>query len=188
MPKTSHVRLKIHNHNSLFPHTTVKYMFHSAKYFFRDIVTYFASWRTGAKTLESMKTSHLSQAFVVLIVVSMKSTIFWDATPCSSIDVHRRFGGTPCLHLQGERVCQASGDPCIEKWIQTLLPHSPITPLRQLLLSLLIGFPLGFFIGLHQNVLFYVWLILFAYCLAYSSTLQLEPVRSSETPVNLLPN
>jgi hypothetical protein len=27
----------------------------------------------------------------------MKSTIFWDITPCSSLKVNRRFGGTYCL-------------------------------------------------------------------------------------------
>jgi hypothetical protein len=31
----------------------------------------------------------------------VKSTIFWDITPCSSLKVNRRFGGTYHLHLQG---------------------------------------------------------------------------------------
>jgi hypothetical protein len=26
-----------------------------------------------------------------------QSTIFWDKTPCSLLDVYRRFGGTHCL-------------------------------------------------------------------------------------------
>jgi hypothetical protein len=31
-------------------------------------------------------------------------TIFWDLTPCSPVDVHRRFGGTFCFHC-----CQILG-------------------------------------------------------------------------------
>jgi hypothetical protein len=39
--------------------------------------------------------------FDVLTAVVMKSTIFWDITPCSLLSVNRRFGGTYSLHLQG---------------------------------------------------------------------------------------
>jgi hypothetical protein len=39
----------------------------------------------------------------VLTAVIMKRTIFWDITPCSPLSVHRRFGGTCRLHLQGRR-------------------------------------------------------------------------------------
>jgi hypothetical protein len=39
--------------------------------------------------------------FEVLTGVVMKSTIFWDITPCSPLKVNRRFGGTCRLHLQG---------------------------------------------------------------------------------------
>jgi hypothetical protein len=35
-----------------------------------------------------------------------KRTIFWDVTPFSPVDVHRSFGGTCCLHLQGSKVSQ----------------------------------------------------------------------------------
>jgi hypothetical protein len=41
----------------------------------------------------------------VLTAVTMNSTIFWDATLCSLIEVHRRFGGTYGLHLQ-TRLCR----------------------------------------------------------------------------------
>jgi hypothetical protein len=30
----------------------------------------------------------------------LKITIFWDITPCNSLKVNRRFGGTYRLHLQ----------------------------------------------------------------------------------------
>jgi hypothetical protein len=36
----------------------------------------------------------------------MKNTAFWNVTPCSPIDVHRRFEGIYCLYLQGKRVSQ----------------------------------------------------------------------------------
>jgi hypothetical protein len=36
-----------------------------------------------------------------------RSAIFWDVRPCI-LAVHRRFGGSYCIHLQGPRVSQAS--------------------------------------------------------------------------------
>jgi hypothetical protein len=35
----------------------------------------------------------------VLTAVVLKSTIFWDITPCSPLKVNRRFGGIYCLNL-----------------------------------------------------------------------------------------
>jgi hypothetical protein len=35
-------------------------------------------------------------------------TVFWDVTPCSTVQVYWRFGGTYCLHLQRRRVSQPS--------------------------------------------------------------------------------
>jgi hypothetical protein len=34
----------------------------------------------------------------------MKSSVFWNVTPCSSVAVHRSFGGTYCLRLQGREI------------------------------------------------------------------------------------
>jgi hypothetical protein len=34
-------------------------------------------------------------------------TIIWDVTPCSPLNVNRRFGGTYRLHLQGRRISRA---------------------------------------------------------------------------------
>jgi hypothetical protein len=45
--------------------------------------------------------------FEVLIAVIMKSTIFWDITPCSKLKVNQHFRGTYRLHLQGWRVSKA---------------------------------------------------------------------------------
>jgi hypothetical protein len=42
--------------------------------------------------------------FEVLEVVTMKSTIFWDVTACSLVEVCKRFRGKYCVH----RVSQAS--------------------------------------------------------------------------------
>jgi hypothetical protein len=42
--------------------------------------------------------------FEVLTAVVMKSTIFWDITPCSPLSVNRRFGGTCRLLFQGRRI------------------------------------------------------------------------------------
>jgi hypothetical protein len=38
----------------------------------------------------------------VLTAASMKFRVFWDALPCSQIDVDRRFRGAYCLHQQGD--------------------------------------------------------------------------------------
>jgi hypothetical protein len=43
--------------------------------------------------------------FEFLAVVTMKSSMFWNVTPCSLVDVER-FGGICSLHLQGRRVSQ----------------------------------------------------------------------------------
>jgi hypothetical protein len=39
--------------------------------------------------------------------MAMKSSVFWDIMPCSSVKVNQRFGGTYRLHLQGQKVSQA---------------------------------------------------------------------------------
>jgi hypothetical protein len=41
--------------------------------------------------------------FEVFTAVTMKNVVFRDVAPCRSC-VNRRFGGTYCLHLQGQRV------------------------------------------------------------------------------------
>jgi hypothetical protein len=42
--------------------------------------------------------------FEVLTAVVIKSSILWDITPSSPLEVNRRFGGTCRLHLQGWRI------------------------------------------------------------------------------------
>jgi hypothetical protein len=51
----------------------------------------------------SNKMKLLHVGFEDLTAVVMKSTIFWDITPCSPLSVNWRFGGTYRLHLQGRR-------------------------------------------------------------------------------------
>jgi hypothetical protein len=41
--------------------------------------------------------------FEVFTAVVMKSTIFWDTTPCSPLSVNGRFGGTYRLHHQNRK-------------------------------------------------------------------------------------
>jgi hypothetical protein len=40
--------------------------------------------------------------------VGEKNTIFWDLTPCSLIEVYRRFGRRYCHYTQAQRVSQSS--------------------------------------------------------------------------------
>jgi hypothetical protein len=39
--------------------------------------------------------------------VDMKSFVFWDTMPCSTLKANRRFGGTCRLHLQCRRISRA---------------------------------------------------------------------------------
>jgi hypothetical protein len=59
---------------------------------------------TGALQLNSQETISYDISLVgfqILTAVFMKSSIFWDITPCTPLKVNRRFGGTYRLHLQG---------------------------------------------------------------------------------------
>jgi hypothetical protein len=56
---------------------------------------------TPLLTGKMKKTRHVR--FEVLTTVVMKSTIFWDITPCSLLSVNRRFGRTYRLYLQGRK-------------------------------------------------------------------------------------
>jgi hypothetical protein len=52
--------------------------------------------------------SHTSVRFVVLRDATVKILIVWDITTCSSVEVHRRFAGTPkgvflCLAIQNKQ-------------------------------------------------------------------------------------
>jgi hypothetical protein len=53
------------------------------------------------------KICHIA-GFEVLTAVIVKSSAFWDITPCSPLKDNRRCGGTYRLHLQGQRINSAS--------------------------------------------------------------------------------
>jgi hypothetical protein len=55
--------------------------------------------------------------FEVLTAVFMKSSTFWDVTPCSLLKVNWCFGRICCLHLQGRKISEAKNQ-------QSLLPAS----------------------------------------------------------------
>jgi hypothetical protein len=111
--------------------TTVKYCSHIAGQdykFFQILTTY--------------GVDQCIVGFEVLTAVVIKSTIFWDITPCSPLGVNRRFGGTSRLHLQHRRTSRARARFC---------------------------FPPAFAM---------------VSCSAYSSTLKMEAIISSETLVD----
>jgi hypothetical protein len=70
-------------------------------------------WKLGVSTSSICPPVHLyawnnsRTGFEVLTAVVMKSTIFWDITPCSPLKVNRRLGGTYRLHLQGRKISRA---------------------------------------------------------------------------------
>jgi hypothetical protein len=57
--------------------------------------------------LSSSSSSSVLSGYEVLTAVIMDSTIFWDITPFSSMNVNRSFGGTCRLHLEGRKINQA---------------------------------------------------------------------------------
>jgi hypothetical protein len=59
--------------------------------------------------------------FEVLTAVVIKSTIFWDITPCGPLKANWRFGGTYLLRLQGRRISrtrnqQSSACHLLSRW------------------------------------------------------------------------
>jgi hypothetical protein len=50
--------------------------------------------------------------FEILTVVVMKSTVFWDITPCSPLKVNRHFGGKYRLHIQDRKISSALFATC----------------------------------------------------------------------------
>jgi hypothetical protein len=55
----------------------------------------------GLRTGLDFVKKKFSVGFESLTAVVMKSTIFWDITPCSPLKINRRFGGIYCLHFHG---------------------------------------------------------------------------------------
>jgi hypothetical protein len=49
----------------------------------------------------SYRTSDHGRGREMVVKFKLKSTVFWDITPCCPLKVNRRFGGTYCLNLQG---------------------------------------------------------------------------------------
>jgi hypothetical protein len=47
--------------------------------------------------------------FEVIMVVAMKSSVFWDITPCSLLKVTQRFGGTCHLHKVKDQTSVIAG-------------------------------------------------------------------------------
>jgi hypothetical protein len=60
-----------------------------------------SSWNLGRLV------SNPNLATYELWTIGLKSTVVLDVTPCSPVEVDRRFGGTYCLNLQGWTVSQA---------------------------------------------------------------------------------
>jgi hypothetical protein len=59
------------------------------------------------------------EGFEVLRTVVMKSSVSWDAMPCSPLRVNRHFGGTCHLHLQGRSISQ--------RWWRHVAPKPRLT-------------------------------------------------------------
>jgi hypothetical protein len=80
--------------------------------------------------------------------VAIKSTIFWDITPCSPLSVNRRFGGTYRIHFQG-RKNKLSKKPAISRWqkkvfisVNSLGTSQRLVSVPQINTILLLGAPM----------------------------------------------
>jgi hypothetical protein len=51
--------------------------------------------------------------FEVLTAVVMKSSVFWDITPCSPLKVNQRFRGTCCFHHRREAGSKQNSTCCL---------------------------------------------------------------------------
>jgi hypothetical protein len=51
---------------------------------------------------------HSFTGFEVLTAMVTESSFLWVITPCNSLKVNQRFGGTCSFHLQGRRIIQAA--------------------------------------------------------------------------------
>jgi hypothetical protein len=67
--------------------------------------------------------------FEVLTAVVIKSNLFWDITPCSLLEVNRRFGGKYLRHLQGRRIIRVRYHSCafylLSRWFLAQLILRP---------------------------------------------------------------
>jgi hypothetical protein len=62
----------------------------------------------GTGTAKSAPPPHpLRPQLILPSFAHLRSSIFWDTTPCSPLKVNRRFGRTYRLHLQGRRIRRA---------------------------------------------------------------------------------
>jgi hypothetical protein len=66
----------------------------------------------------------LSSRQNIYVCVWLKSTIFWDITPCSPLNVNRSFGGTYRLHLQDRRISRARNQ-LVSRWQAELCDMFP---------------------------------------------------------------
>jgi hypothetical protein len=73
------------------------------------------SFRTALGPTQPAIQCVLNQAPKTTTNTCIKSSIFWDITPCSPLSVNRRFGGTYRLHLQGRRIRRARNQ-CESRW------------------------------------------------------------------------
>jgi hypothetical protein len=89
-----------HGRSFIFSHANVSFFLNSHTHSFvaLHILTY--TYATRESFVMVKKTV---VGFGVFTAVVLKSTIFWDMTPCSPLSYNRRFGGTYRLHLQGRR-------------------------------------------------------------------------------------
>jgi hypothetical protein len=64
-------------------------------------------YETSVTTILTARSIFFKVGFKDLTPVVMKSSVFWNITPCSPLKIKGRFGGTFLLNLQLQRISQA---------------------------------------------------------------------------------
>jgi hypothetical protein len=93
-PDWLRLELNLLNVNSI---TTVKVMFGRGTAFCND----YDGKTKGGLLPRTFCYKYIFVAFEVLAAVAMKSSVFWDITPCSLLKVNRGFGGIYRFHFEG---------------------------------------------------------------------------------------
>jgi hypothetical protein len=120
--------------------------------------------------------------FEVFTVVVMKSTVFWDITPCSTLKVNRRFGVTYRLYLQGTVGFEVLTAVAVKSTI-----FWDITPCSTLKVNRRFGATYRLHLQgrrISRAELCLPAAFLLVSCSSYSSTLKMEAICSSVTSVD----
>jgi hypothetical protein len=96
--------------NLLIPFSVRSAFLHSNLPFPQTIFISLQSFENLCGQTVNLKVTARNILFEVHTAVKLKTAVFWFVTPCRSVKIHRRFGGTYRPHLQHRRLRES--EPC----------------------------------------------------------------------------